>query len=170
MSDFLLQISASERENLVIALSCRVGNLGALGGWVTAEYLQSVELLRRLLEAPKLSAAQTAAQAPPPVGIPATAKDARKAPPASSPEPAAPARDSQMGELVITPTKVDQPPDGKSMVVHYRIRTATGVRLTKMHCWDPSHFGSILDTVGQSTTFITKTNAKGFTNIVGVKK
>jgi hypothetical protein len=167
VSDFLLQFSESERENLVIALSCRVGNLGALGGWVTAEYLQSVELLRRLLEAPKLSAAQTAAQAPPPVGLPATAKDARKAPPASSPEPAAPARDSQMGELAIIPIKVDQPPDGKSMMVHYRDGSRT---IKVIRCWDPSYFGSILDTVGQATTFLTKTNAQGFTNIVGVKK
>ena len=56
------------------------------------------------------------------------------------------------------------------MVVHYRIRTTEGVRMTKMHCWDPAQFGTILATVGQSTTFITKTNAKGFVNIVGVKR
>ena len=166
MSDFHLQISASERETLVIALSCRMSVLGEAG--YTTDQRDNLALLRRLLEAPKLSEGQTHAQAPPPVGIPAPVKVARKAPPASSPEPAAPARDSATtGELAITPIKVDQPPDGKSMVVHYRDGSRT---IQKIRCWDPSYFGTILDTFGRATTFLTKTNAQGFTNIVGVKK
>jgi hypothetical protein len=164
VSDFVLQISEEERALLVLAIgaSCTTR--------LRLRDVPLINLLRRLLEAPKLSGGQTHAQAPP-VGIPAPVKVARKAPPASSPEPAAPARDSATtGELAITPIKVDQPEDGKSMVVHYQVRTAAGAKVKVIRCWDPSYFGSILDTVGQATTFLTKTNAQGFTNIVGVKR
>ena len=110
----------------------------------------------------------------PPVGIPAAVTAAAPAP--VSPGPPARSKSAKKenghleGELAITPVKVDQPTDGKSMVVHYQIRTAAGVKIQKIRCWDPSHFGTILDTVGQATTFLTKTNAQGFTNIVGVKR
>ena len=103
------------------------------------------------------AAVNAAAPAPVSPGPPARSKSAKKEPESD-------------GTLAIIPVRVDQPAGGKSMVVHYQIRTAAGEKMKTIRCWDPSYFGTILDTVGQATTFLTKTNAQGFTNIVGVKR
>lgn len=166
MSDFLLQISYIERETLAIAIACRLHKLQQSGDW-KLEYLANLELLRRLLEAPKLSEGQTGAHTPRPVGIPEAVKVAHAAPLASSPEPTAPARDSEIGELTITPTKVEQSQDGKSMVVTF---IGAGNRSKNVRCWDPKQFSSLLAAVKSPITLLVKRTDKGFTNIVGVKR
>jgi hypothetical protein len=162
-----------------MSLSLRIADLEAAEP--LAGYLEHLELMRRLLEAPKLPEGQASAPKPQPVelGIPGwidrhppVAVSARP-PDNTPPEPTAVEREKKApleGELTITPVKVDQPPDGKSMVVHYRIRVGNAVRMTKIHCWDSTQFGDILDTVGKSTVFLTKETKTGFVNIVGVKR
>lgn len=165
MSDYLLQISKLERESLVIALACRLSDLQR-SHW-NSEGDLAFELLRRLLEAPKLSEGQTGAHTPRPGGIPEAVKDAHRAPLASSPEPTAPARDSEIGELTITPTKVEQSQDGKAMVVTF---IGAGNRSKNVRCWDPKQFSSLLAAVKSPITLLVKRTDKGFTNIVGVKR
>ena len=183
----MIRIELNENEHfaLIMALALRIRDLeeqrepqSPMFGILA--YMGHLELLRRLLEAPKLpegqaSAASTAASDHPRTA--AAVSTARQPAPVvtASEKPVAEREKAErektlLGELTITPTKVDQPPDGASMVVHYSIRTANQERKHRMHCWDPSQFGTILETVGKSTTFLTKATKTGFVNIVGVKK
>jgi hypothetical protein len=163
MSRFHLELDENERFNLVVSLSNRIVSMGSMPMRDADGYVSLISLLNRLVNLHPLDL-------PPSQSVMGASPATKPAPaPPQVPTPPAPA-DNSPAELVITPVKVDQPPDGKSMVVHYRIRTGNAVRLTKMHCWDPAQFGSILETVGKSTTFLLKTTSKGFVNIVGVKR
>jgi hypothetical protein len=170
MSRFHLEISEDDRYALVLSVAQKIG-CSHVENLRSGEYIGYLDLMRRLLEAPKLPEGQ-ASEPRPAGGIPDAAASSARAAGAHN-SPTAPERENKIpldGELTITPVKVDQPPDGKSMVVHYRIRTGNAVRMTKIHCWDSTQFGNILDTVGKSTTFVTKETKTGFVNIVGVKR
>jgi hypothetical protein len=186
MNRYSLEISEDERLLLRMAVAASVTQLVPLliqfpiTGDSKNAYITVLDLLRRLTEVPKLpegvaSAPSTAASAHPRTA--AAVSVARQPAPVvtASEKPVAEREKAErekalLGELTITPTKVDQPPDGASMVVHYSIRTANQERKHRMHCWDPSQFGTILETVGKSTTFLTKATKTGFVNIIGVKK
>jgi hypothetical protein len=158
MSRFNLELSYDERSQVIVAIAARLSVLQTTGDWGTAEYIGYLELIKRIVDL-----------APSPGGD--TAVTSSAAAPVDSPQPAPAAKTpDSAGELVITPIKIDQPADGKSMVVHFKIRTANGTRLTKVHCWDAAQFGTILATLNQPTTFLTKTTSKGFVNIVGVRR
>jgi hypothetical protein len=176
MNRYSLVISEDERFHLLVAVSTRVGAIGVN----YSENRPYFDLLRRLLEVPTFPEGQASAPSTAASGLPRTAaavSAARQPAPVvtASEKPVAEREKAErekalLGELTITPTKVDQPPDGASMIVHYSIRTANQERKHRMHCWDPSQFGTILETVGKSTTFLTKATKTGFVNIVGVKK
>src|SRR5882762_4256975 len=127
--NLVLDLDENARFALVLSLAQRIGS-GQVSV-ASGEYVEYLNLMRRLLEAPKLP--EQATEPRPVNGTPAAASTARVA--GAPVSPTAPERE-KLSELVITPTKIDQPPDGKSMVVHYRIRTGNAVRSTKMHCWD----------------------------------
>jgi hypothetical protein len=160
---YYLEIDEDERMLFLIALSVNMVNRKS-----------GMNLMRRLLEAPKLPEGE--ANAPttlPSAGMSTAVPVARGAGAHSS--PTAPERDKTVpeqepfGELTITPVNVCQSVDGKAMVVTYRIRSGARVRTTSMRCWDPSLFSTLLASKDESTTFLTK-ESKGFTNIVGVKR
>jgi hypothetical protein len=171
LNRYYLEISEEERFLLLVAVATRV----SAPQFGFSEYPQYFDLLRRLTEVPKLPEGVASAPTTAASGLPRTAAavaTARQPAPVvtASEKPVAEREKALLGELTITPTKVDQPPDGASMVVHYSIRTANQERKHRMHCWDPSQFGTILETVGKSTTFLTKATKTGFVNIIGVKK
>lgn len=87
----------------------------------------------------------------------------------SAPAPAAqsPAPDTDL--LTITPVEVAQSPDGKSMVVGYKIRNGSVVKSKTIRTWDPTLFSTLLARKGVTTTFVVKQSKQGFLNIVGVK-
>jgi hypothetical protein len=180
-----IELNDNEHFAVIMALALRIRDLeeqrepqSPMFGILA--YIGHLELLRRLLDAPKLPEGQASAPNTAASGLPRTAaavSAARQPAPVvtASEKPVAEREKAErekalLGELTITPTKVDQPPDGASMIVHYSIRTANQERKHRMHCWDPSQFGTILETVGKSTTFLTKATKTGFVNIVGVKK
>jgi hypothetical protein len=167
MSRFHLELNDNERTALILSLALRIGVIEGQGNpespsFGILAYIGHLELMRRLLEAPKLPEGQASAQTAPPAAVPSARLPANTPP---EPTPAV-ARDLETGELTITPVTVVQ--DGKSMVVSYQIRSGQKTRMTKMRCWDPKLFSGLLATVGETTTFLTR-ESKGFTNIVGVK-
>jgi hypothetical protein len=168
VSRYSLVISEDERFHLLVAVSTRVGAIGVS----YSENAPYFDLLRRLLEAPKLPEAQASAPSTAAAGLP---QNAAAVSPARQPAPVVTASekpaaervpDKETGELTITPVSVEQ--DGKAMVVSYQIRTGQKTRLTKTRCWDPKLFSALVASVGQTTTFLTR-ESKGFLNIVGVK-
>jgi len=172
---FRFEISDDERMLLILAIGASVPHIANFVVDSHTAYVPILNLLRRLTEVPKLPEGVASAPSTAADGSPRTAaavSTARQPAPVvtTSEKPVAEREKALLGELTITPTKVDQPPDGASMVVHYSIRTANQERKHRMHCWDPSQFGTILETVGKSTTFLTKATKTGFVNIVGVKK
>jgi hypothetical protein len=174
MSRFHLEISEDERFQILVSVAHRIGS----ADFGYSQYPIYLDLLRRLLEAPKLPEGQASAPKPQPAGMPAAVATAR-APEVHNtpPDPPAPERvpvvdalksAGVVGELTITPVKVEQSQDGKAMVVSYQVRSGQKTRVTKTRCWDPKLFSALLATVGQTTTFLTR-ESKGFLNIVGVK-
>jgi len=176
-----IELNDNEHFVLIMALALRIRDLeeqrepqSPMFGILA--YMGHLELLRRLLEAPKLPEGQASAPSTAASGSPRTAaavSTVRQPAPVvtASEKPVAervPDRvpDKETGELTITPVSVEQ--DGKAMVVSYRIRSGEKVRLTKSRCFDPKLFSALLATVGQTTTFLTR-ESKGFLNIVGVK-
>jgi len=174
MRTFRFEISNDERMLLILAIGASVPHIANFVVDSQTAYVPILNLLRRLTEVPKLPEGQAGAPSTAASDHPRTAaavSAARQPAPVvtTSEKPVAERGKALLGELTITPTKVDQT-DGASMVVHYSIRTANQERKHRMHCWDPSQFGTILETVGKSTTFLTKATKTGFVNIVGVKK
>jgi hypothetical protein len=173
MPRYHLEITGNERSLLLYVLvygNTRDLDLEVFGKMEADEPHATAEaLMHRLLEAPKLREEQAME---PRTERESSAPAVSSARGAGAISPTAPERDNTLvGELTITPTKVEQAPDGKSMLVYYRIRNGQGaVRQTKSHCWDSAQFGNILETLGKSTTFLTKMTKTGFVNIIGVKR
>jgi hypothetical protein len=167
MSRFHLEISESDRFALVVSLSLRIADLEAAEP--LAGYLEHLDLMRRLLEAPKLPEGQASAPKPQPVGIPAA--EFAQAPAPTTPEPPAPERytpKEPTGEITITLVSAELSADKKALVTTCKTRTGNGVKTNTLRCWDPEQWERIQASVGKSTTFLTR-ESKGFTNIVGVK-
>ena len=168
---YQLEISDDDRYALLLSVAQKIG-CSHVENLRSGEYIGYLDLLRRLLEAPKLPEGQASAPSTAAGGSPRTAaavSTARQPVPVvtTSEKPVAErVPDKETGELTITPISVEQ--DGKAMVVSYQIRSGQKTRTTKTRCWDPKLFSSLLATVGQTTTFLTR-ESKGFLNIVGVK-
>jgi hypothetical protein len=172
---YQLDISDDDRYALLLSVAQKIG-CSHVENLRSGEYIGYLDLLRRLLEAPKLpegvaSAPSTAASDHPRTAAavsaarqPAPVVTASEKPVAGRVPDGVP--DKETGELTITPVSVEQ--DGKAMVVSYEIRTGQKTRLTKTRCWDPKLFSALLTTIGETTTFLTR-ESKGFLNIVGVK-
>ena len=168
---YQLEISDDERYALLLSVAQKIG-CSHVENLRSGEYIGYLDLLRRLLEVPKLPEGQASA---PNTAAPVLPRTAAAASTARQPAPVVTASekpvaervsDKETGELTITPVSVEQ--DGKAMVVSYQIRSGQKTRLTKTRCWDPKLFSALLATVGQTTTFLTR-ESKGFLNIVGVK-
>lgn len=153
MIKFHLELTEKERDLLLYAL-------GAI-----YQIPESSRLAQRVTALPA-----TPAKPSPPVGIPAAVEAPRVPAPVSPPEPPAPAREKEsVGELSITPERIERSTDGKAIAVHYQVRSSRGVRTTVARCWDPAQFEEMAACVGRPTTFLTKTR-NGYLNIVGVKR
>lgn len=161
MAKFHLEIDEFDRALLMYAL-------GAVH-----QIPQSSLLAQRVAVLSPVSPDATAAKPSSPVGMPAAVETSRApARSASPPEPPASETKSKKPEtkseaLTITPLKVEQAGDSKSMLVHY-LRPGT-TRQAKIRCWDPTLFSSLLATVQVPTTFLVR-QSNGYTNIVGVKR
>jgi len=170
MSRFHLELSEADRFALVVSLSLRIAELEAAEP--LAGYLEHLDLLRRLLEAPKLPEGQASAPKPQPVGIPAA--EFAQAPAPTTPEPPAPERvligdkDPEPGELTIALISAKVATDKKSLITTCKTQTSTGTKTHTLRCWDSAQWERIQDSIGKVTTFLTR-EKNGYVNIVGVK-
>jgi hypothetical protein len=168
---YQLEISDDDRYALLLSVAQKIG-CSHVENLRSGEYIGYLDLLRRLLEVPKLpegqaSAPNAAVGRGDPVAAVATARlPATHMTPEPSTAERVPDVHPEAGELTITPVSVVQ--DGNAIVVSYQVRTGQKTRMAKTRCWDPKLFSALVASVGQTTTFLTR-ESKGFLNIVGVK-
>jgi hypothetical protein len=166
MSRFHLELDENERMALILSLACKISSTPERV--VSGEYVAYLTLFSRIvnllpIDLPLLN------DLPPSQSVMGASPATKPAPDPPGVPPPAPINSNSPAELVITPTEVEQSPDGKSMVVTYKIRTANATKTTRIRSWEPRLFGDLLATKGISTTFLVK-ESKGFLNIVGVKR